>query len=266
MPRPGTYYVGLNTKLEPTNNVHFRKALALALDKRAILDDVLNMSWRIDAYGVIPPEIYGYQGADVGLGFDPDAALEELQMYMDEVGIEDPGDITIQLELRVLDVLVCLAGRAGELVTRQEIVDTVLATEFISDNTLTHAVTELRNALGDDARNPSFIETIHRKGYRLIAPVVHPVSDDPGISRVARFPIRVRAIADDRTIPVDLVQDSFRVPFRDGRAKKLFIIRTVGTDLVAKGDVEVQSEAIDVLKAGRERDSPTFQGKFLFVQ
>jgi len=97
-------------------------------------------------------------------------------------------DTTIQLELKVMDVLVCLAERAGEVVTRQEIVDRVWATEFISDNTLTHAVTELRNALGDDARNPSFIETIHRRGYRLIAPVEAAVSDEAAISKVARFP------------------------------------------------------------------------------
>jgi len=98
LPRPGTYYVGLNTRGEHTDNVHFRKALSMAVDKRAILDDVLNTPWRVDAYGVIPPEIYGYQGADeVGFGFDPEGALEELQMYMDEAGIEDPGDITIQL-------------------------------------------------------------------------------------------------------------------------------------------------------------------------
>jgi oligopeptide transport system substrate-binding protein len=95
LPRPGTYYVGLNTRAEHTSNVHFRMALSLAVDKRAILDDVLNMPWRIDAYGVIPPEIYGHQGQDVGYVFDPDAALEHLQMYMDEAGIEDPGDITI---------------------------------------------------------------------------------------------------------------------------------------------------------------------------
>ena len=102
------------------------------------------------------------------------------------------GDTTIQLELKVMDVLVCLAERAGEVVPRQEIVDRVWATEFISDNTLTHAITELRNALGDDARNPSFIETIHRRGYRLIASVEPEVSDDPGKSKVARFPVPER--------------------------------------------------------------------------
>jgi oligopeptide transport system substrate-binding protein len=55
------------------------------------------MPWRIDAYGVIPPEIYGHQGDEIGFGFDLDAAQAELQMYMDEAGIEDPGDIAIQL-------------------------------------------------------------------------------------------------------------------------------------------------------------------------
>ena len=70
----------------------------------------------------------------------------------------------VQLEIKAMDVLVCLADRAGDVVSRQEIVDAVWATEFISDNTLTHAIAELRTALGDDARNPSFIETIHRRG------------------------------------------------------------------------------------------------------
>jgi TolB-like protein/DNA-binding winged helix-turn-helix (wHTH) protein/Tfp pilus assembly protein PilF len=81
------------------------------------------------------------------------------------------GDSTITLELKVMQVLVCLAGHGGDLVTRQELVDTVWATEFISDNTVTHAVTEIRNALGDDAKSPIYVETIHRRGYRLVAPV-----------------------------------------------------------------------------------------------
>jgi ABC-type oligopeptide transport system substrate-binding subunit len=97
LPRPGTYYVGLNTRGEHTENVHFRKAMSLAVDKRAILDDVLNTPWRLDAYGVIPPEIYGHQGDEIGFGFDVEAAQAELQMYMDEAGIEDPSDIAIQL-------------------------------------------------------------------------------------------------------------------------------------------------------------------------
>jgi len=78
---------------------------------------------------------------------------------------------SIQIELKMMDVLVCLAGHAGELVARQELIDTVWAIEFITEKTLTRAVAELRRALGDDAKEPTYIETIHRKGYRLIAAV-----------------------------------------------------------------------------------------------
>ena len=78
---------------------------------------------------------------------------------------------SIQIELKMMDVLVCLAGHAGELVTRQELIDTVWSVEYITEKTLTRAVAELRRTLGDDAKEPRYIETIHRKGYRLIAPV-----------------------------------------------------------------------------------------------
>ncbi len=81
------------------------------------------------------------------------------------------GGESIQIELKMMDVLVCLAGHAGELVTRQELIDTVWAIEFITEKTLTRAVAELRRTLGDDAKEPTYIETIHRKGYRLIAAV-----------------------------------------------------------------------------------------------
>lgn len=78
---------------------------------------------------------------------------------------------SIQIELKMMDVLVCLARNAGEVVTRGHLVDSVWDEGFVADNTITHAVAELRKAFGDSHRNPTFIETIHRRGYRLIAPV-----------------------------------------------------------------------------------------------
>ncbi len=75
---------------------------------------------------------------------------------------------SIQIELKMMDVLVCLAQHAGELVERQQLIDAVWATEHVSENILTRAIAELRSALGDDSRNPTFIETIHRRGYRLL--------------------------------------------------------------------------------------------------
>jgi len=100
---------------------------------------------------------------------------------------------SIQIELKMMDVLVCLAEHAGELVERQQLVDTVWSTEFISENILTRAIAELRNVLGDDAKNPSFIETIHRRGYRLIAPM------EPTAATVHPFPARAGRPGDERS-------------------------------------------------------------------
>jgi oligopeptide transport system substrate-binding protein len=98
LPRPGTYYLGLNFLRPPTDNLNMRKALASAVDKRAILDAVLEMPWRTDACGVIPPEIPGYQGCgNTGYAFDVDAALGYLDAYMAEEGIEDAADISVNL-------------------------------------------------------------------------------------------------------------------------------------------------------------------------
>jgi DNA-binding winged helix-turn-helix (wHTH) protein len=81
------------------------------------------------------------------------------------------GTETVRLETKVMELLVFLASRGSRLVTRREIFDGVWGTEFICDNTLTHATSELRSALGDDARRPRFIETIHSRGYRMLVPV-----------------------------------------------------------------------------------------------
>jgi len=68
-----------------------------------------------------------------------------------------------------MDVLVYLAGRAGEVVSHPELQDGIWQTEFVSYNTVAARISELREALGDDARDPRYIETIPKKGYRLIA-------------------------------------------------------------------------------------------------
>jgi oligopeptide transport system substrate-binding protein len=96
-PRPGVYYMGVNTSAAHTDNLTFRKALAKAVDKRTIIDNVEEQPWLVDAYGVIPPEIFGYQADAVGYGFDLEGAQADLAAYMAEAGIEDAGDIVVEL-------------------------------------------------------------------------------------------------------------------------------------------------------------------------
>jgi TolB-like protein/DNA-binding winged helix-turn-helix (wHTH) protein/Tfp pilus assembly protein PilF len=77
----------------------------------------------------------------------------------------------VQVEPKVMEVLVCLARRAGRVVTKDELVREVWEGRFVSDDVVWRSVRELRRALGDEARAPRFIETIPKRGYRLLAPV-----------------------------------------------------------------------------------------------
>ena len=78
---------------------------------------------------------------------------------------------SVRLEHKFMQVLVCLAGRPGEVVSKDELFRIAWADTFVTDDVLTRAISELRRILNDDAKNPRIIETVSRNGYRLIAPV-----------------------------------------------------------------------------------------------
>ena len=78
----------------------------------------------------------------------------------------------IRLEPKVVEVCACLADRAGEVVRKEELIGAVWPDTFVTDDVLSHAISELRKAFEDDARQPRFIETIPKRGYRMIAPDV----------------------------------------------------------------------------------------------
>ena len=80
------------------------------------------------------------------------------------------------LEPKAMQVLALLAQRSGDVVPKQEILEDVWDGSYVSDEVLPNAIWELRKALGDDARKPRFIQTLPKKGYRLIAPVDLQVS------------------------------------------------------------------------------------------
>jgi tetratricopeptide (TPR) repeat protein/TolB-like protein len=84
-------------------------------------------------------------------------------------------------------VLVCLAACGDRLASKQHLIDTVWRTEFVSDNALAHVITELRTALGDDAESPRYIQTIPRRGYRLIATVSAAAPEEGAVERSPRL-------------------------------------------------------------------------------
>lgn len=78
---------------------------------------------------------------------------------------------TLQLEPKLMKALVVLCDRPGEVITPQELMDAVWSQTHVSESLVRRAVSELRRHLGDDAKNPSYIQTIAKKGYRIIAPI-----------------------------------------------------------------------------------------------
>ncbi len=72
-----------------------------------------------------------------------------------------------------MEVLSYLASRQGELVTRDDIERDVWKGAVISYDSITTAVIKLRKALTDDARQPKYIATVPKRGYRLIAEVTN---------------------------------------------------------------------------------------------
>jgi TolB-like protein/DNA-binding winged helix-turn-helix (wHTH) protein/tetratricopeptide (TPR) repeat protein len=77
----------------------------------------------------------------------------------------------ISLEPKVMAMLVTLASKPGEVFSRQELEDQVWQGTVVGYDALAKAINKLREALGDDKKNPQYIQTISKKGYRLVANV-----------------------------------------------------------------------------------------------
>ncbi len=95
----------------------------------------------------------------------------------------------IRLEPKIMQVLVCLAAHAGQVVPKERLMRTVWPDTFVGDDVLTRSISELRRVFGDDVKEPRFIQTIPKSGYRLIAGVSSNAVEDlaaPGTRRRQR--------------------------------------------------------------------------------
>jgi TolB-like protein/DNA-binding winged helix-turn-helix (wHTH) protein/cytochrome c-type biogenesis protein CcmH/NrfG len=93
---------------------------------------------------------------------------------------------TVKLEPKAMAVLVCLADRPGQVVSREALLSVVWSGVVVGDDSLTQVVIKLRKALGDVPETPAYIQTISKGGYRLIAPVVRS-------AEIASGPVRLDA-------------------------------------------------------------------------
>lgn len=93
---------------------------------------------------------------------------------------------SVRLEPKMMGVLVCLAKRSGEVVTKEQLVHEVWPDTFVTDDVLIRCISELRKAFGDSAGQPAVIETIPKKGYRLLIPVTRVLYRDPTRDRAGK--------------------------------------------------------------------------------
>jgi transcriptional activator of cad operon len=98
---------------------------------------------------------------------------------------------TSRVEVRTMRLLVCLAEHAGEVVSIDELLSNVWSDVTVAPDSVYQAVTSLRRLLGDDPKQPTYIETVPRLGYRMVA-TVSPWADQS----VARTGVETNAQAD----------------------------------------------------------------------
>ena len=96
------------------------------------------------------------------------------------------GDDTVRLEPKTMDVLVYLA-RHPNVVSRRDLERDIWRGALVGDDAVTNTIVKLRKALGDTAKNSSYIATVPKRGYRLVAPVtlLQDTPDSPGPSTTA---------------------------------------------------------------------------------
>lgn len=101
-----------------------------------------------------------------------------------ERGLIRKADVEHKLEPLVMDVFVVLASHGGEVVSKDQLIETVWKGRPQTDDVISRCISALRRGLADDAKNPAFIETVQRRGYRIMQPVTVSDAHDrmPGVT------------------------------------------------------------------------------------
>ncbi len=158
-------------------------------------------------------------------------------------------NLEIKLTRKAAAVLRLLVDHAGQLVDKRELFASVWSNSVVSDDALVTCVQELRKALGDDAKQPRYIETRHRRGYLFVAQVSQAggkQSDRPAASD------QVTAIA---VLPfADMSPDRDQDYFCEGLAEELIdaLTQVDGLRVAARSfSFQIGAAEVDLREVGR---------------
>src|SRR4051794_27668223 len=161
------------------------------------------------------------------------------------------GSSRIRLQDQPFEILRLMLERPGDIVTREELQQRLWpAGTFVDfEHSLNAAVKRLRAALGDDADNPRFVETLHRRGYRFIAPVESPRNGTavaPAASRARVDPDGARLVV----LPfANLSSDPAQEYFSDGLTEEM--ITQIGRLFPSRLGVIARTSAMRFKNSGK---------------
>jgi Tol biopolymer transport system component/DNA-binding winged helix-turn-helix (wHTH) protein len=156
------------------------------------------------------------------------------------VKINESGEVTETAELdnlcqKAINYFIINAGR---LITRDEILADVWGVRDVSDGRISRVIRVLRVALGDDSREPTYIETIPKRGFRFIAPIAEVILPDP-----VELPIPSENITPIEAPPA--VQSRF-LPF--GIAAAVLLLASFAFLLLKPNEEKSQSESVPFVR------------------
>lgn len=167
-------------------------------------------------------------------------------------------DRVVRLEPKVMQVLVCLAEQAGDVVTREALLARVWPDVHVTDDVLHRAVRELRRVFGDSPSAPRYIETIRKRGYRLI-PAASSLAVEPTPKAVAS------ALCPDADAPTPRVDtEGRRVEAADTTRGgwRFSLLAAVVALTVAAGVLAVATRSDDLTPQANARFVPIVSGPF----
>lgn len=159
------------------------------------------------------------------------------------------GADAIPLRPKTWAVLLYLAERPGALITKDELLDALWPDVAVTPDTLNKSIGELRVALGDDAKGPRFIETVHRRGYRFIAEARPALAADragasPGSAgRAVRIPHPSRRLFVGREEELRFLTTRL-TQAQAGERQIVFVTGPAGTGKTALVDAFLDSRAV----------------------
>ena len=165
------------------------------------------------------------------------------------------GEHPVELSPKLLDLLIFLVEHREDLVTKEALLDALWAAANVTENALAQAISELRQALDDDAQTPRYIKTVARRGYRFVAPV-EELDVVPALRRSQAAPPPSPSTEETPTVAVvnfDNVTRDLNVDWLSAG-----IAETVAADLRALGRFRVIDRS-RLIEAARHTDGSLHQ-------